>query len=37
MVVIDSDDAVLVCHRSHVQDVRKVVDRLQKLGRTDLV
>jgi mannose-1-phosphate guanylyltransferase len=37
VVIIDSGDALLVVSREHVQDVRKVVDELKKLGRTELV
>ena len=36
-VVIDTDDALLVCHRDKVQDVKKVVDYLNQKGSTDLV
>jgi mannose-1-phosphate guanylyltransferase len=37
MVVIDSPDALLVCPRSRVQEVRKVVDYLKTRGRKDLI
>lgn len=37
VVVIDSKDALLVCPRSKVQDVRKVVDELKERGRDDLI
>jgi len=37
LVVIDSGDAVLVCPRDRVQDVKKVVVELKKKGREDLV
>lgn len=36
-VVIDSVDALLVCPRDRVQDVRKVVEELKKRGKTDLI
>ncbi len=36
MIVIDSGDAILVCPRERVQEVRTVVDELRKRGRTDL-
>ena len=36
LVVIDSGDAVLICPRDRVQDVRKVVDALKGNGRSDL-
>lgn len=37
LVVIDSGDALLVCPRSHVQDVRRVVDELKKRNRDNLI
>ncbi|MCI5064382.1 NTP transferase domain-containing protein [bacterium] len=37
LVVIDSDDATLVCPRSRVQDVKKVVQFLEKQGRKTLI
>lgn len=37
LVVIDSGDAVLVCPRDRVQDVRKVVQELKAKGRTELI
>lgn len=37
MVVIESKDALLVCPRSRVQDVKKVVEELKRRGRADLV
>lgn len=37
LVVVDAGDALLICSRDHVQDVKLVVDELKKLGRTDLL
>ncbi len=37
LIVIDSGDAVLVCPRDSVQDVRKVVKELKEKGRTELI
>lgn len=37
LIVIDSGDALLVCPRESVQDVRKVVKVLKEKGRKDLV
>lgn len=37
LVVIDTPDALLICPRSRVQDVGKMVDHLRKQGRTDLL
>jgi mannose-1-phosphate guanylyltransferase len=31
LVVVDTPDALLVCHRDQVQEVRKVVARLEAL------
>lgn len=36
MIVIDSGDAILVCPRERVQEVRMVVEELRKRGRQDL-
>ncbi|MCX7174810.1 MAG: mannose-1-phosphate guanylyltransferase/mannose-6-phosphate isomerase [Proteobacteria bacterium] len=32
LVIVDTPDALLVAHRDHVQDVRKIVDRLKVAG-----
>lgn len=37
LIVIDAGDALLVCPRENVQDVRKVVEELKKQGRKDLI
>ena len=37
VVVIDSGDALLVCPRDRVQDVRKIVAELKERGRTELI
>ncbi|MGE9808318.1 MULTISPECIES: mannose-1-phosphate guanylyltransferase [unclassified Janibacter] len=37
VIVIDTPDALLVTTRSRAQDVKKVVDHLKDIGRTDLV
>lgn len=37
LVVIDSGDALLVCPRSRVQDVRRIVEHLKQRGRTELM
>ena len=37
LVVVDTPDALLVCHRDHAQEVRKVVARLEALGREELL
>jgi len=37
LVVVDTDDVLLICPKSRAQDVRKVIDKLQALGRHDLL
>ncbi|MCZ6569124.1 MAG: sugar phosphate nucleotidyltransferase [Deltaproteobacteria bacterium] len=37
LVVIETPDAVLVCAKDRVQDIRRIVDQLTKHGRKDLV
>lgn len=37
IVVVDTEDALLICNRDKVQDVRQVVDELRKRGRVDLL
>lgn len=37
LVIIDSGDALLVCPRSQVQEVRKVVEALKRAGRMEFV
>ncbi|NMC62596.1 MAG: NTP transferase domain-containing protein [SAR324 cluster bacterium] len=37
VVVIDSGDALLICPRDRVQDVRKVVQHLKENGRNELI
>jgi len=34
MIIVDTEDAILVCPRSRAQDVRKVVDALKRAGKT---
>ncbi len=35
LIVVDTDDATLVAHRSRAQDVKLVVDRLRTMGRAE--
>jgi mannose-1-phosphate guanylyltransferase len=35
VVIIDTDDAVLICTRERAQDVKLIVERLKKDGRTE--
>lgn len=37
LVVVATEDAVLVCPRDRAQDVRRVVDQLKKAGRKELL
>ena len=34
MIIVDTDDALLVCPRSRAQDVKKVVDALRRARKT---
>ncbi|RIK44728.1 MAG: mannose-1-phosphate guanyltransferase, partial [Chloroflexi bacterium] len=37
VIVVDTDDAVLVCERTRAQDVRKLVEELRRRGSTHLI
>jgi len=37
LVVVDTPDALLICHKDRVQEVRQVVERLKDNGRQDLI
>lgn len=37
MIIVDTEDAVLVCPLAREQDVRQLVRRLQEMGRKDLL
>jgi len=32
LVVVDTDDALLICHKDRTQDVKKIVDKLKEAG-----
>jgi hypothetical protein len=34
MIIVDTEDALLVCPRSRAQDVRLVVEALRRAGKT---
>ncbi len=36
LVVVETKDAVLVAHKNHAQDVKKIVDALKAQGRTEV-
>jgi mannose-1-phosphate guanylyltransferase len=37
LVVVDTDDAILVCHRDSVEHVKKIVEALEEQGATELL
>ncbi len=37
LIIVDAGDALLVCHKDRVQQVKQVVENLKTLGRADLV
>lgn len=37
IVIVDTEDAVLVCSKNSTQDIKKVIARLKEQGRNDLV
>lgn len=37
LVVVDTEDAVLVCHRDSVESVKKIVESLEEQGATELL
>lgn len=37
LIIVDTDDAVLVCSKNNTQDVKKIIAQLNAQGRTDLV
>jgi mannose-1-phosphate guanylyltransferase len=36
IVIVDTDDVVLVCSKNHTQDVKKVITKLREAGRDNL-
>lgn len=37
LVIVDTKDALLICDKSHAQEVRLIVDKLEESGHTDLI
>jgi mannose-1-phosphate guanylyltransferase len=37
LIIVDTEDALLVCSREHEQEVKRVVERLQELGHSHLL
>jgi mannose-1-phosphate guanylyltransferase len=35
LIIIDSEDALLICHKDRAQDVREVVNHLRASGQDD--
>lgn len=36
IIVVDTEDATLICEKSYVQDIKKVLVKLREIGRQDL-
>lgn len=37
IIIVDTDDAVLVCSKNNTQDVKKIIAKLREQGKNDLV
>ncbi len=37
LIIIDTDDAILICARDRAQDVKQIVEQLEKDGRTEFL
>src|SRR5207248_9597502 len=37
LVIIETEDALLVCKKDRAEEVKAIVERLQRAGRTDLL
>lgn len=37
IVVVDTDDAIMVCNKNKAQDVKQIVDKLKEYGRKELL
>jgi mannose-1-phosphate guanylyltransferase len=37
LIVVDAEDALLICHRDQAQSVKQIVERLKADGRDDLL
>lgn len=37
MIIVETDDAILVCDKNRAQDVKLIVDQLKKEGRDELL
>jgi len=37
LIIVDSGDALLICHKDQVQSVKQIVEKLKQQGRTDFL
>ncbi len=37
LVIVDTDDAMLICSKEHTSDIRKVIEKLKESGNTQLI
>ena len=37
LIIVETDDAILVCDKNRAQDVKLIVDQLKKEGRDELL
>ena len=37
LIVVETDDAILVCDKNRAQDVKKIVDELKERGETEFL
>lgn len=37
LIIVDTEDALMICHRDRAQDVKKIVEELKRQGRNNLV
>ena len=35
LIIVDTDDALLICHKDHDQKVKKIVEQLKKKGKKE--
>jgi len=37
LIVVDSGNALLICHKDQAQSVKQIVEKLKQQGQTDLL
>ncbi len=37
LIIVDTEDALLICSREHEQEVKRIVEKLQELGHSHLL